>query len=120
MVEGRLRKYYEEVVLVEQVWVLDPDKKVKAVLDEAGNVAGAPVTVPGFVRMALGEGVEQAEQDFGAEVATALTRLIAGAGGAPPTPAPSCTRRLARHPTHPRVLPKLSDQALLGGPEFEN
>jgi len=74
MVEGRLRKYYEEVVLVEQVWVLDPDQKVKAVLADAGKTAGAPVAVPGYVRMALGEGVEKAEQDFAAEVAATLNR----------------------------------------------
>ena len=74
MVEGRLRKYYEEVVLVEQVWVLDPDQKVKAVLADAGKTAGAPVSVPGYVRMALGEGVEKAEQDFAAEVAATLNR----------------------------------------------
>ncbi len=72
MVEGRLRKYYEEVVLVEQVWVMDPDKKVKAVLEEAGKAAGAPVKTSGFVRMALGEGVEKAEADFAAEVAATL------------------------------------------------
>ncbi|MFN4088447.1 MAG: translation elongation factor Ts [Alphaproteobacteria bacterium] len=74
MVEGRLRKYYEEVVLVEQPWVLDPDKKVKAVLDEAGKASGAPLAVAGYVRMALGEGVEKAEQDFAAEVAATLKR----------------------------------------------
>jgi elongation factor Ts len=74
MVEGRLRKFYEETVLVEQVWVLDPDKKVRAVLDEAAKEIGAPVTVAGFVRFALGEGIEKAESDFAAEVAATLGR----------------------------------------------
>ncbi len=74
MVEGRLRKFYEEAVLVEQPWVLDPDKKVKAVLDDLGKEVGAPVTVAGFVRFALGEGVEKDESDFAAEVAATLKR----------------------------------------------
>src|SRR3546814_17204334 len=54
MAEGRLRKYYAEVVLVEQVCVLDPDKKVTAVLDEAGDVEGDEWPGSGFVRFALG------------------------------------------------------------------
>lgn len=72
MVEGRLRKFYEEVVLTEQAWVLDPDKKVGAVLAEAAKTAGAPVACTGFVRFALGEGIEKRETDFAAEVAATL------------------------------------------------
>lgn len=71
MVEGRLRKFYEDVVLTEQVWVHDPDLRVKKVLEQAGKDLGAPVKVTGFVRFALGEGVEKAESDFAAEVAAA-------------------------------------------------
>jgi len=69
MVEGRLRKYYEEVVLVEQAWIMDPDKKVGKVLEEAAKDVGAPVSCSGFLRFALGEGIEKAETDFAAEVA---------------------------------------------------
>jgi elongation factor Ts len=72
MVEGRLRKFYEEVVLTEQAWVLDPDRKVGAVLAEAGKAAGASVACTGFVRFALGEGIEKRETDFAAEVAATL------------------------------------------------
>jgi elongation factor Ts len=69
MVEGRLRKFYEDVVLTEQVWVHDPDQRVGKVLEQAGKDLGAPVKVVGFVRYALGEGVEREEKDFAAEVA---------------------------------------------------
>ncbi len=69
MVEGRLRKFYEESVLLEQTWVMDTDKKVKEALAEAGKAAGAAVTVTGFVRLALGEGIAREENDLAAEVA---------------------------------------------------
>jgi elongation factor Ts len=71
MVEGRIRKYYEEVVLLEQVWVLDGESRVSAMVEQAGKDAGAPVTVKGFARFALGEGIEREEADFAAEVAAA-------------------------------------------------
>ena len=63
MVEGRVRKFYEEVVLLEQVWVHDGESRVKAVVAKAG------ATLAGFVRFQLGEGIEKAETDFAAEVA---------------------------------------------------
>jgi elongation factor Ts len=63
MVEGRIRKYYEEVVLLEQVWVHDGETRVRAVAKKAG------VTLTGFVRFALGEGIEKPKDDFAAEVA---------------------------------------------------
>lgn len=69
MVEGRLRKYYEEVVLLEQSYVKDQDKKVKQVIEELAKELGAPVKIDGFVRFALGEGVEKKQSDFAAEVA---------------------------------------------------
>ncbi len=72
MVEGRLRKFYEEVALVEQAWVIDPDKKVKTVLQEAAKTVGAPVKCVGFLRYGLGEGVEKEESDFASEVAATL------------------------------------------------
>jgi elongation factor Ts len=64
MVEGRVRKYYEEVVLLEQVWVHDGESRVRAVVKKAG------VTLTGFVRFQLGEGIEKPQgPDFAAEVA---------------------------------------------------
>jgi elongation factor Ts len=69
MVEGRLRKYYEEVVLMEQVYVVDGESKIKDVIANAGKTLGAPVVLTGFVRYQLGEGIEKASDDFAAEVA---------------------------------------------------
>ena len=71
MVEGRLRKFYEESVLTEQAFVIDPDKTVGAAVEEVAKEIGAPITVKGFVRMAIGEGVEKEDSDFAAEVAAA-------------------------------------------------
>jgi elongation factor Ts len=72
MVEGRLRKYYEEVCLLEQTYVIDGETKVRKVLEQAGADLGAPVAVAGMVRFQLGEGVEREESDFAAEVAAQL------------------------------------------------
>jgi len=63
MVEGRIRKYYEEVVLLEQVWVHDGESRVRAVAKKAG------VALTGFARFQLGEGIEKPKEDFAAEVA---------------------------------------------------
>lgn len=63
MVEGRIRKFYEEVVLLEQVWVHDGESRVKKVLEKAG------VKLVGFDRFQLGEGIEKEADDFAAEVA---------------------------------------------------
>lgn len=71
MVEGRIRKYYEEVVLMEQVFVVDGKNKVSQVVKDAEKDIGAPVKINGFKRFTLGEGVEKAESDFAAEVAAA-------------------------------------------------
>jgi elongation factor Ts len=71
MVEGRLRKFYEEVVLTEQVFVIDGETKVSKAVEAAAKDAGAPIKVTGFVRFVLGEGVEKKEEDFAAEVAAA-------------------------------------------------
>ena len=71
MVEGRLRKYYEEVVLTEQVYVIDGESKVKDVVAKLSKEIGDPVSIAGFVRYTLGEGVEKEESDFAAEVAAA-------------------------------------------------
>jgi len=69
MVDGRIRKYYEEVVLLEQVYVIDGENKVRKVVEAAAKDVGAPIKLTGFVRFALGEGIEKAEADFAAEVA---------------------------------------------------
>ncbi|WP_043831217.1 translation elongation factor Ts [Muricoccus aerilatus] len=65
MVEGRIRKYYEEVVLLEQVWVHDGESRVKAVVQKSG------AKLTGFARFQLGEGIEKETSDFAAEVAAA-------------------------------------------------
>ncbi|MBR0650409.1 elongation factor Ts [Roseomonas terrae] len=65
MVEGRIRKYYEEVVLLEQVWVHDGESRVKAVVEKAGS------KLAGFARFQLGEGIDKQTSDFAAEVAAA-------------------------------------------------
>lgn len=71
MVEGRVRKFYEEVVLLKQAFVINPDLTVEAALKAAEKEIGAPAKITGFVRMALGEGVEKEDKDFAAEVAAA-------------------------------------------------
>ena len=71
MVEGRLRKFFEEVVLLDQTFVIDGESKVSQAIAEAAKDIGAEVTITGFVRFALGEGVECKEEDFAAEVAAA-------------------------------------------------
>ena len=65
MVMGQVRKYYEEVVLLEQVWVHDGESRVKAVAKKAG------ATLTGFVRFSIGEGIDKQAGDFAAEVAAA-------------------------------------------------
>ncbi|MBO6716617.1 MAG: elongation factor Ts [Rhizobiaceae bacterium] len=72
MVEGRMRKFYEEVVLLKQAFVINPDLTVEAALKEAEKEIGAPAKITGFVRFALGEGIEREESDFAAEVAAAV------------------------------------------------
>ncbi len=74
MVEGRMRKFYEESVLLEQAFVIDPDKSVGKAIEELAKELGTPVTCTGFVRMELGEGVEREDSDFAAEVAATLKK----------------------------------------------
>lgn len=69
MVEGRLRKYYEEVTLLAQTFVIDGETKVADALKKAEKDVGAPIKLTKFVRYALGEGIEKVETDFAAEVA---------------------------------------------------
>lgn len=74
MVEGRLRKFYEEVVLLAQAFVHDPDTTVAKAVAAAEKAAGAPIKITGFYRFALGEGIERPDSDFAAEVAAAATQ----------------------------------------------
>ncbi len=71
MVEGRIRKYYEEVVLLEQIFVIDGKTKVSEFLKDAEKEVGGKVEITAFERFHLGEGVEKEETDFAAEVAAA-------------------------------------------------
>ena len=71
MVIGRLRKFYEEVCLLDQTFVIDGETKISDVLANATKEIGAPVSVTGFALMVLGEGIEKREEDFAAEVAAA-------------------------------------------------
>lgn len=70
MVDGRLRKYYEEVVLLEQIFVVDGESKVKDIVAKAAKDLGTDVKLSGFVRYQLGEGIEKEADDFAAEVAS--------------------------------------------------
>lgn len=73
MVDGRMRKFFEEVVLLEQVYVISEDKsKVSKVIEAKAEELGSGIKLAGFVRFALGEGIEREEKDFAAEVAEAV------------------------------------------------
>ena len=74
MVEGGLRKFHQEVVLLEQAFVMDGKTKVSKVVEDAGKQVGGPVRLAGFLRFALGEGIEKKSEDFGAEVAAQLKK----------------------------------------------
>jgi elongation factor Ts len=74
MVEGRLRKFYEEVVLLKQSFVLNPDVTVADALKEAEKEIGAPAKITAYLRFALGEGIEKEETDFAAEVAATVKK----------------------------------------------
>ncbi len=74
MVEGGIRKFHQEVVLLEQAFVMDGKTKVAKVLDDAAKQVGAPVRIAGFLRFALGEGIEKKSEDFAAEVAAQLKK----------------------------------------------
>jgi elongation factor Ts len=71
IVESGLKTYFKEVCLIDQPFIHDPAKTVAQVVAEAAKAAGAPVALKGFVRYALGEGIEKQESDFAAEVAAA-------------------------------------------------
>ena len=72
MVEGRLRKYYEEASLEDQIYVVDGENKIKKVVEMFEKDSGADVTITKFIRFELGEGVEKEMEDFAAEVAAQI------------------------------------------------
>ncbi len=74
MVEGGLRKFHQEVVLLEQAFVMDGKTKVSKVVEDAAKLVGGPVRLVGFLRFALGEGIEKKQEDFAAEVAAQLKK----------------------------------------------
>ena len=69
IVDGRMRKFYEEAVLLEQVFVVDTDLKVKQAIDRVAEKIGSAITVTDFVRFALGEGLETKTENLADEVA---------------------------------------------------
>lgn len=72
MLEGRMRKYYEDVCLTEQAFIMDPDTKISAVIEKAAKEAGAPIKLAAYSRFVLGEGIEKEVVDFAAEVASVV------------------------------------------------
>ena len=74
MVDGRMRKFFEEVALLSQSFVINPDITVGQAIKDAEKQAGAAIEVTGMARLLLGEGVEKEETDFAAEVAAAVKK----------------------------------------------
>ncbi len=74
MVEGRIRKFYEEVVLEEQNYIMDPDKKVKDIIAEKAKECGADIKLTDYVFYKLGDGLQKKEEDFAAEVQAQLAK----------------------------------------------
>jgi elongation factor Ts len=72
MVEGRLRKFYEDTVLLDQVYVIDNESRVGKVIEAAAKEAGTPIKIAAFVRFGLGEGIDRPPSDFAGEVAAQL------------------------------------------------
>lgn len=72
MIDGRIRKFYEEVCLLEQVYVIDGETKIAKVIESEAKTIGKPVKLAGFVRFQLGEGIEKETTDFAAEVAAVV------------------------------------------------
>lgn len=70
MVEGRVKKYYQETVLLEQIFVMDNKSTITEVLQVAAKEIGAPIAIKSFLRYELGEGIERTQTDFAAEVAS--------------------------------------------------
>src|SRR5438034_1171372 len=71
--ESGLRTFYKEVCLVDQAYIHDPDKTVSQAMKDSEGKLGAPIKVTGFIRYALGEGIDRPDSDFGGEVAALVT-----------------------------------------------
>jgi elongation factor Ts len=69
IVEGRLNKFYEEAVLLDQPFVKDPAKTVNDLLSEKIAATGERITIRRFTRYKMGEGIQKRDDDFGGEVA---------------------------------------------------
>jgi elongation factor Ts len=72
MVEGRMKKFMKEVVMLEQTFVVDGETQVSKVIENAAKDAGVDIAITGFGRFSLGEGIEKEDSDFAAEVAAQL------------------------------------------------
>jgi len=72
MLDGRMRKYFEEVCFTEQAFIMDPETKISAVIEKAAKAAGTAIKLTGFIRYQLGEGIEVEVKDFAAEVASVV------------------------------------------------
>ncbi len=72
MITGRMNKFYQEVCLMKQDFVMNPDLSVEKAVAEAEGDIGAPVKVAAYSRLAVGEGIEKVEEDFAAEVAKTM------------------------------------------------
>jgi len=68
MIEGRMKKYYQEAVLLEQAFIKDPSKTVKNIMDEATLIIGEKLSIRRFTRYELGEGMEKRQENFAEEV----------------------------------------------------
>ncbi|MBL4855187.1 MAG: elongation factor Ts [Robiginitomaculum sp.] len=72
MVDGRMQKFFKESVLLNQMFVMDPDRTIAKVIEDEAKSLGASIEMTAFVRMQLGEGIEKKVEDFAAEVAATL------------------------------------------------
>ena len=73
IVESGLKTFYKEVCLLDQAYIHDADKTVSQAIKDSEGKVGAPIRVAGFVRYALGEGIDRPDSDFGGEVAALVT-----------------------------------------------
>jgi elongation factor Ts len=71
MVDGRMQKFFKESVLATQIFVMDGERTVAKVIEDEAAMLGLPITLAGFVRMAVGEGIEKKEENFAEEVMAA-------------------------------------------------
>ena len=72
MVDGRMVKFFKESVLMTQIFVMDGERSIEQVIADEAKAIGADITMTGYVRMGVGDGIEKKEEDFAAEVAAAV------------------------------------------------